>query len=178
MWVVHVYTLVSRCFSLNCEVPLPGGCCSQKNESPLSFLNYLFSERDLFCLSLAVHYRPLGLCVGLCAWCCIRNGLLIADGLQGSATPWFLLPLFVALPSSAPGLQWLLHPIHPGQGNPWAGGEPRPFPLLTAHLQLLLGESCSCPSSLRAGLASCGTPMLCMAGACGARCVCCINPGY
>lgn len=143
------------------------------------FLDYLVSERgDLFCLSLAVHYRPLGLWACERGACCIRNGVLIADGLQGSATPGFLLPLFVALPSSAPGLPWLLHPIRPGQGKSRAEGEPRPFPLLPAHLQLLLGESCSCPSSLCVGLASCAGPMLRMAGACGARCVCCINSGY
>lgn len=97
MWVVHVYTLVSGCFSLNCEVPLPGGCCSQKNESPLSFLNYLVSEGDLFCLSLAVHYRPLGL------WACVHGAALgMVSSLQMVCRA--LQPLGFSFPSLLPCL--------------------------------------------------------------------------
>lgn len=106
---------------------------------------------------------------------CSVWGRLLADA---AAAPAGEAPV-LANEVPAESARWEQNPpVVPSQSS-------APFPLRsrkeegeTMSPPVTAWESCSCPSSLCAGLASCGSPTLRVAGACGARCVCCINPGY
>lgn len=137
---VLIYTLVFRTFSLNSEVALPGGYCAQKIRKVRSlsrFSCYWISEwGDRFGLSLAVHYRLLG----MCAWCCIvPHCAWFAGVCIPPISPSLLYCL--ALLCSASGLGHLfiafcIPSVLPkgGRNDPLAEDEPTPFPLVSAFL--------------------------------------------